>query len=203
MSLFKALLRKTSNLILMTVSIVRFKFTNSDVRQLEIGSGPNKREGWVTLDMLKGADVIWDLSYKLPFKDNTFDRIYCSHVLEHFPYHEMVRLLRDMNRVLQAGGRLIITVPDASIYVDAYNDNRFAIELLQYKPAVSSTLKMDVLNYIFYMDGHHKFMFDAENLAFHCDGAGFVRSSIRSFDPSLDLAARDYESLYMECYKPA
>ncbi len=60
---------------------------------------------------------------------------------------------------------------------------------------------MEILKYMFYMDGHHKFMFDLENLAFHCEAAGFTDCAPRVFDPHLDMAARDYESLYMSCRK--
>jgi predicted SAM-dependent methyltransferase len=110
-------------------------------------------------------------------------------------------LLNEVCRILRPNGEFLIAVPDASIYVDAYIGKRDADELMQYKPAITSGKSMDVLNYIFYMDGHHKFMFDSENLAFHCEAAGFVSCSTRPFDPTLDMAARDYESLYMSCRK--
>jgi hypothetical protein len=61
---------------------------------------------------------------------------------------------------------------------------------------------MDVLNYIFYMDNHHRFMFDFDNLAHHCREAGFEACTTRSFDPSIDSVERDYESLYLACRKP-
>lgn len=45
----------------------------------------------------------------LPFPDGTFDRIICSEVLEHIPDH--VAALRELFRVLKAGGTLAATVP--------------------------------------------------------------------------------------------
>ncbi len=184
------------------VSYLKLQAARSSKAQLEIGSGPTKREGWLTLDMCRGADVYWDLRDKLPFEESCFDRVYCSHVLEHFVYHDLKKLLKEVYRVLRPDGEFLIAVPDASIYVDAYMGKRDAAELIQYKPAITSTKSMDILNYMFYMDGHHKFMFDAENLAFHCEAAGFVNCASRPFDPSLDMADRDYESLYMSCHKP-
>jgi len=197
----KRFLRKYYYLWLMAASYLKIKIRRSNKTQLEIGSGPTQRAGWMTLDMCKGADVYWDLRYKTPFDESSFDRVYCSHVLEHFSYQDLKELLSEVHRILRPDGEFLIAVPDASIYVDAYMGKRDATELMQYKPAIASTKSMDVLNYIFYMGGHHKFMFDSENLAFHCGAAGFVSCISRPFDPTLDMAARDYESLYMSCRK--
>lgn len=186
---------------LMGVSYFKIKTGLLNRTQLEIGAGATQRAGWLTLDMCKGADVYWDLRYKMPFSESTFDRVYCSHVLEHFAYRDLKKLLTEVRRILRPNGEFLIAVPDASLYVDAYLTKRGAAELMRYQPAIPSTKSMDVLNYMFYMDGHHKFMFDAENLAFHCQAAGFARCAPRSFDPTLDMAARDYESLYMSCRK--
>jgi predicted SAM-dependent methyltransferase len=122
-------------------------------------------------------------------------------VLEHFSFHELKFLLSEVNRVLISGGEFLITVPDASIYIDAYLGNRSGAKLMKYSPAVSSEKPMDILNYIFYMDGHHKFMFDKENLALHCERVGFESCVARPFEEGLDLPERDYESLYMSCRK--
>lgn len=169
---------------------------------LEIGSGPKKRQGWLTLDMCSGADVFWDLRHSLPFPENTFKAVYCSHVLEHFSYPQLVKLLREIYRVMQPGGRFLIAVPDASLYIDAYLGKIDPKTLLMYEPAVISQSPMDYLNYIFYMDGHHKMMFDVKNLALHSEAAGFVECSLREFDGALDVPERQYESLYMVCKKP-
>ena len=45
----------------------------------------------------------------MPFKDNTFDRIICSEVLEHLP-NDIVGL-KEFKRVLKKGGLVAITVP--------------------------------------------------------------------------------------------
>lgn len=197
----KGFLRRYYYAVFMATSYLKIKAGRFKNIQLEIGSGPNKRAGWITLDMCKGVDVYWDLRNKTPFKDESFDRIYCSHVLEHFSYQDLRVVLREMHRILRPNGEFLISVPDASIYVDAYLGRRDASTLMQYKPAIPSLMSMDVLNYIFYMDGHHKFMFDSENLVFHCKAAGFIGCVERPFDQTLDLVVRDYESLYMSCRK--
>ena len=46
---------------------------------------------------------------KMPFNNNTFDKIICSEVLEHLP--DDVRGLKEFTRVLKPGGTVAITVP--------------------------------------------------------------------------------------------
>jgi 2-polyprenyl-6-hydroxyphenyl methylase/3-demethylubiquinone-9 3-methyltransferase len=53
-----------------------------------------------------------DLMKKLPFKDNTFDKIVMSEVAEHLPND--VKGLKEVYRVLKPGGVLCLTVPDAN-----------------------------------------------------------------------------------------
>ena len=51
------------------------------------------------------------------------------------------------------------------------------------------------------MDGHHKYMFDEENLLFLLKSKGFRNVHLREFDPDLDLEKRDFESIYAEANK--
>jgi len=49
---------------------------------------------------------------KLPFADNSFSYIYCSHVLEHLLTEDIEFLLQEFRRVLKKGGVLRILFPD-------------------------------------------------------------------------------------------
>lgn len=172
--------------------------------KLEIGSGPVKgKNGWTTLDLAVEADIYWDLLNGIPFPDNTISEIYSSHVFEHFYYHDLLKLLKECYRVLKPGGVINTCVPDASIYIKAYSQpENFDESYMAYSPAVISNERMDIVNYIAYMDGHHRYMFDQDNLLRVLSTAGFVDIQSRSFDPSLDLDARRYESIYALGYKP-
>ncbi|MFO1390202.1 class I SAM-dependent methyltransferase [Cellvibrio sp.] len=193
-------IKKITNIL----KLYKTKFKNKShwekFEKLEIGSGPKKRDGWLTLDYCEGADVFWDLNKKLPFPDNCFNEIYSSHVLEHFKYPQLIALLCELHRVLKPGGKMLISVPDINLYISSYLNNS-NINLLRYKPAIISECRIDILNYIFYMDGHHHIMLDAENLSLFTKMAGFNNFEKRPFNHELDPPERDYESFYAVCYK--
>ncbi len=50
---------------------------------------------------------------RLPFKDNFFDVVICSQVLEHIPNPQLVA--REILRVTRKGGVIIITVPNETV----------------------------------------------------------------------------------------
>lgn len=70
-----------------------------------------------------------------------------------------------------------------------------------YKPAYNNTTKIDYINYTAYMDGHHKYMFDEENLIYILESSGFRYAHLRAFEPNIDRKERDFESIYAEAEK--
>ena len=48
---------------------------------------------------------------KLPFRDVSFDGVYCADVIEHFAPKEAREILAESIRVLKQGGRLVIATP--------------------------------------------------------------------------------------------
>ena len=165
--------------------------------RLEVGS-ITRRPGWITIDRLPRAELVWDLAQGIPFPDNTVSAIYSSHFLEHLTFRECQKFLDESIRVLVKGGVFSVCVPNARIYIEAYmNPETDFSSYLRYEPANDRTnSKLDYINYMAYMNGHHKYLYDEENLVNILTMKGFENATLRPFDPKLDMEARDYESIY-------
>jgi predicted SAM-dependent methyltransferase len=90
------------------------------MKQLNLGSGTDIKEGWINLDIaaLPGVDVVHDLAQlPLPFSDNSFDHILAQDILEHLDY---IPLLKELHRILKPGGSLNVRVPH---FTSRYNFN--------------------------------------------------------------------------------
>lgn len=171
---------------------------------LEIGAGNKKGvNGWVTLDMAPDCDIYWDLLRGIPFPTGSVEKIYSSHVLEHFTLKEIRKLLGECFRVLAPGGTFSVCVPNARLYAEAYVAGKELDRSVyfHYQPAYNNISPIDCLNYTAYMDGLHKYMFDEQNLLRLLEQEGFREVRLRGFDESLDLKARDFESIYAEAKK--
>lgn len=60
-------------------------------------------------------DVVFcDLEFGLPFKDNTFDLIWCTEVIEHLNNVEL--LIKEIERVIKPYGTAILTTPNSSCW---------------------------------------------------------------------------------------
>ncbi len=83
-------------------------------RYLEIGPGNERIPEFETLNIIGGpnVDYVLDAAKPLPFKGNTFNVIYASHVLEHIPWYETEEVLEHWVRILKSGGHLEVWVPD-------------------------------------------------------------------------------------------
>lgn len=178
---------------------IRERVTRPKPLQVELGAGAKAgSDGWVTLDRHTGSDLCWDLRKGIPFPDGSVDSLYSSHMLEHLQFSETQALLKEALRVLRSEGTFSVCVPNARLYLEAYvgirelDSNKF----FGYEPAYNHTTKIDVVNYTAYMAGEHKYMWDEDNLTHVLDRAGFRNVSLREFDPHLDMAERDHESIY-------
>ena len=169
---------------------------------LELGAGDKKgKEGWVTIDVTKNCDIFWDLRKGLPFPDESIAKIYSSHFFEHLSFKESQQLLDECRRVLVSGGTFSICVPNARLYIEAYLKPDSMVENRFFKHAYNNTTRIDYVNYTAYMGGDHRYMFDEENLLHILKSKAFRNAHLRSFDPSLDLKERDFESIYAEAEK--
>jgi len=172
---------------------------------LELGSW--KRPGmeeWIASDIHGNGDLQLDLRKPIPFPDNSVEKIYSSHLLEHFSYpNPMLDLLWECNRILQPNGIVSLAVPNARIFLDAYYDDRDfdAGKYCAYDVGLTYKNRMNYVNFIAYLGGAHKHLFDGESLTSILQEAGFNDVNLREFDATIDLEERRHGSIYAEGVK--
>jgi predicted SAM-dependent methyltransferase len=85
------------------------------MRLLNLGCGTRYHRDWVNLDFRAISSEVLPynlLKGPLPFPSNTFDAVYHSHLLEHFPKRYVPIFLRECFRVVKPGGTIRAVVPD-------------------------------------------------------------------------------------------
>lgn len=194
-------------------SAIMHQFSRRKIRRLlrdgrdifvELGAGNKRGTGnWTTVDVTRNCDIYWDLRKGIPFPNGSVQRIYSSHFFEHLSFDEAQQFLDECKRALAPTGRFSICVPNAKIYIDAYAKGSSLDEATYFgwRGAYNRTTRIDYVNYVAYMAGEHKYMFDEENLIFILQSKGFRNVRLREFDPSLDMRERDFESIYAEAEK--
>jgi len=87
----------------------------TDKDKLNLGCGRFKKKGFLNMDIDPDTnpDLMWDLDKTpYPFDEESFLLIEADHVLEHL--NNPFKIMKELNRILKLGGKLIIKVPHAS-----------------------------------------------------------------------------------------
>ncbi len=93
-------------------------------RCLHIG-GKYAHSDWEIFDALERdvVDHVGDAADLSRFADGTFQKLYASHVLEHFPYlHQLSPTLTEWSRVMADDGEMLISVPDMDVLCQMFLD---------------------------------------------------------------------------------
>jgi predicted SAM-dependent methyltransferase len=174
--------------------------------QLNLGSGPSLRPGWVNIDLFEtGADLCLDIREAWPFEDGSASIVYSEHVFEHLEHPvDTLHDLQEARRVLRGGGALLLGVPDTEWPLRAYLDpaDQYWELCRTWHPAHCIT-RLDSLNEHFRQAGQHKYAWDEETLLGLIRTAGFSGVSRRDFDADLDSDHRRLGTLYVRAVKPA
>lgn len=102
-------------------------------RRLHIG-GWQVKAGWEILDANPGDHVnhVGDAADLSRFPEGAFSEIYASHVLEHFDFKgDLEMVLKEWHRVLQPGGKLMVSVPDLERLCHLYLTPGLATDMRQ------------------------------------------------------------------------
>ncbi|WP_159107329.1 methyltransferase domain-containing protein [Azospirillum sp. B506] len=96
-------------------------FPEQPLRILDVGAGENPFEGrandqivTVDFDHTTSQTIVCDFVHEWPFKDEEFDFIYASHVIEHLYAQDRDRVINSIFRSLKREGLLFIRVPHQS-----------------------------------------------------------------------------------------
>lgn len=89
---------------------------------LNVGCGNKTHPDWVNIDMASNSPdvIVANLLKGFPFPDNTFDVLYHSQVLEHFPKEGAHAFIKECHRVLKPKGVIRVVMPDLENIVDEY-----------------------------------------------------------------------------------
>lgn len=95
---------------------------NKNIKLLNLGCGTRYHPKWINVDINPAnSDVMKaDLKRGILFPNNSFDAIYHSHLLEHFPKLEGKLFTQECFRVLKSGGIIRIAIPDLEQIVKNY-----------------------------------------------------------------------------------
>ena len=87
--------------------------------KVDLGCGVNKPEGYVGIDTLPTADIIYDLREGIPLDDSSVEKVRAKDILEHLP--DIIAIMNECWRVLEPEGVLEIVVPRFP-HVDSVKD---------------------------------------------------------------------------------
>lgn len=81
---------------------------------LNLGCGDRFHPDWINLDFYSNTPAVkaHNLIEGIPYANQSFDVVYHSHLLEHFPASLAYGFLTECKRVLKPGGVLRVAVPD-------------------------------------------------------------------------------------------
>ena len=118
--------------------------------------------GWVNLDETKPGDVLAQVP-PFPFRDECFDEILMSHVVEHMTLVDGRALMKECHRILKPGGVVTVIVPDGKIVALAYLAGQ-----------IDNWKLNDSLLYSYCQESQHRWLYDRRTLTQIIADAGFV-----------------------------
>ena len=88
--------------------------------KLNLGGRDKPIPGFLTVDMIEGADLREDIGELKSIPDKSVSVIYASHCLEHFSHTKTQNVLMNWRRVMMDGAKAYIAVPDFDAMVKLY-----------------------------------------------------------------------------------
>jgi predicted SAM-dependent methyltransferase len=175
---------------------IRQYLDEHSIRRLQIGAGPNELRGWLNADFnpRRPTTIYMDATKPFPLPDESFDLIFSEHMIEHVPFDDGMRMLRECYRILKPGGCIRIATPNleniAALETSQPSERQmryvgWAIEnhvpaALPQKEASGAYQPAYVVNNFFWGFGHY-FVYDPRTLSAALLASGF--SDVKTFEP--------------------
>ncbi len=93
---------------------------------LNLGCGNAKITSAINVDVNPSTkcELTFDIKQKFPLKDESFDRVYLFHTIEHIERAKRLDVMREIRRVMRQDAELIISYPEFSKIVQYWIDNK-------------------------------------------------------------------------------
>jgi predicted SAM-dependent methyltransferase len=188
----------------------------TSAERVQVGGGAQLLDGFLNIDIVPPADLIFDVREGLPLGDASAELIFNEHFLEHIDYPVSAKkFVAECHRVLRPGGRLVIGVPDARMVIEGYvkGDEALRERLLGDWYANREgrdehfNAYLDLVNYVFRDQDDsdrytpHLWAYDEERLGELCLEQGFRTVAQWPFDPEIANPDREWGSVYIEAEK--
>lgn len=162
-------------------------------RRLHIG-GTKQKQGWEIFNIVSGrhVDHTGNALRMDRFQDNTFEKIYASHILEHLSYYQELPLaLLEWKRILKPGGSIFLSVPDMDIICKFISDESLKIKDIIYAMRMLFGGQTNTHDY-------HKVGFNFRILHWYLEQAGFEQIiRVERFDIFQDSSMKKFKESFI------
>lgn len=183
--------------------------------KVQIGGGEKYLEGFLNIDIIPPADIIFDVREGIPLRSGSVKFLFTEHFLEHIDYPLSVKkFVKECYRTMERGGRLVIGVPDAEVAANVYvkKDKKMMREFIKRWYGKRNCLShfntvIDFLNYHFRDQDDdkkyapHLWAYDYEKLKSLLVDAGFHTAARWNFDEKIANPKRKFGSIYITVVK--
>ena len=111
-----------------------FPKNNTSGLKINLGAGNINMQGWINIDARNLAHIhlVTNTLQLSEFSDNSISEIYLCHVLEHFSFHDVEKILVDIHKKLKVNGLIRISVPSFDALVEVYLNNARNLEIIKF-----------------------------------------------------------------------
>jgi predicted SAM-dependent methyltransferase len=104
--------------------------------KINLGCGKDIKKGYINIDSKEiiGVDIVHNIEqFPYPFKSESIEEIYASHILEHVTDLESV--MQELHRILKKNGKIIVRVPhftNSGAFADPTHKRFFTTQTFNY-----------------------------------------------------------------------